>query len=94
MALLQALLLELPKDARQLQHEIAQGDLQQIKKQAHRIKGAYGNLGCDALCYTMQALETTPEAIQHDAQLKNHITEQLQQTQDALRAYQATMARP
>lgn len=94
MALLQALLLELPKDAQQLQQAIAQGDLQKIKKQAHRIKGAYGNLGCDALCNTMCTLETAPEVSQRDAHLQTNIDEQLQQTFDELRAYQAKLAMP
>lgn len=91
-ALLGALLLELPKDAQQLQLGIVQGDLQAIKKQAHRIRGAYGNLGCDALCSTMSILEAKPEAILQDAQLETSIAVTLQQTQDALQAYQAALA--
>ena len=92
--LLHALLLELPKDFHQLQLEIVQGDLQAIKKIAHRIKGAYGNLGCDALCYTMQGLETMPEAIQGDVRLQTSIADEFLQTQDALRTYLAAQTGP
>ena len=85
--ILQVLLLELPKDAQRLQLEISLGDMQQIRKQAHRIKGAYGNLGCDALCNTMQALEAMPQSIQLDAHLQTSIAEQFQQTREAIHVY-------
>ena len=85
--ILQVLLQELPKDEQQLQFAISQGDLHQIQKQAHRIKGAYSNLGCDALCSTMRALEDMPQSIQHDADLKTSITEQFQQTREAIHVY-------
>lgn len=84
--LLEAYLLHLPKDFEQLQHEILQGDLQSIKRQAHRIKGAYGNIGCEALCHEMQLLETSPETIKGDLILQASIAEQFQTTQYALSA--------
>lgn len=90
--LLQTLLLELPKDAQQLQHEISQGNLHQIKNQAHRIKGAYSNLGCDALCSTMQAFETPTQTIKLDIHLQTNIAEQFQQTQDAIHTYVSVVA--
>lgn len=90
--LLQTLLLELPKDAQQLQHEISQGNLHQIKNQAHRIKGAYSNLGCDALCSTMQAFETPTQTIKLDIHLQNNIAQQFQQTQDAIHTYVSVVA--
>lgn len=90
--ILQVLLQELPKDAQQLQFAISQGDLHQIQKQAHRIKGAYSNLGCDALCSTMRALEDMPQSIQYDADLKTSITEQFQQTQVAIHVYLSMVA--
>ncbi len=89
--LLQVILLELPKDAQRLQFEISLGDLQQIKNQAHRIKGAYGNLGCDALCSTMQALEASPQSLLFDIQQQANIAEKFQQTQDAIHAYLSTV---
>lgn len=92
--LMNALLHELPKDCQQLQFEIGQADLQNIKKQAHRIKGAYSNLGCDALCNTMQRLEAVPEAVLNDASLRSHIANQFQQTHDALCAFLEALSEP
>ena len=85
--LLQVLLVELPNDAQRLQLEISLGDLQRIKHQAHRIKGAYGNLGCDALCCTMQAIEIMSQSIELDIHIQTKIVTQFQQTQDAICSY-------
>lgn len=90
--LLQVLLLELPKDAQRLQLEISLGDLRQIQQQAHRIKGAYGNLGCDALCRSMQAIEAMSQSIEFDIHIQTKILNQFQQTQDAINDYLSTVA--
>ncbi len=92
--LMHALLHELPKDSQHLQFEIEQANLQNIKKQAHRIKGAYSNLGCDALCNTMQRLEVVPDVVLNDASLRILVAEQFQQTHDALCAFLEALSGP
>lgn len=52
----------------ELQTALDQNDPVVIKRVAHRIKGAYGNLGCEALCLALQELEHDPVLWAQNAQ--------------------------
>jgi HPt (histidine-containing phosphotransfer) domain-containing protein len=92
-ALWDALLVQLPEDFEQLQQAIARGDIESIQRQAHRIKGAYANIGCDALCHTMQLLEAIPEGFKEGPHMLSYIAEQFQKTQEALCAHRLVITR-
>lgn len=92
-ALWDVLLVQLPADFELLEHAMMQGDLHSVKRQAHRIKGAYANIGCDALCHTMQLLEASPEGFKEGPHMLSYIAEQFQKTQDALCAHRLVITR-
>jgi HPt (histidine-containing phosphotransfer) domain-containing protein len=51
-----------PASVAALKAALDQQDVLALKQTAHRIKGAYATLGCDALCRSLQDLEQDPRA--------------------------------
>ena len=73
-AVVEAFLDDMPVQITQLKNDVASGDALRVERQAHKIKGASGNLGADALCALALAIELASKA-GNLALIRTHLAE-------------------